>query len=134
MEELYHTEKISLERIASGDRKAFNELYTAHIEGVYNYIYLFTKSKDETEEILQGVFVSIWESREKLEAIRSFKHYLSRASKNKLINHIRHIKIKNRVLAERGQRVGRKEGKVSVFKSDPYCRATLHQYQPGKAW
>jgi RNA polymerase sigma-70 factor (ECF subfamily) len=103
MEELYHTEKILLERIASGDRKAFNQLHTAHIGNVYNYIYLFTKSKDETEEILQEVFVSIWENREKLEVVRSFKHYLFRAAKNKLINHIRHSRIKNRVLAEIGQ-------------------------------
>ena len=32
----------------------------------YRYIFLFTKSKEDTEEILQDIFIKIWENREKL--------------------------------------------------------------------
>lgn len=100
MDELYDDEQILLGKVAEGDRKAFNQLYAAHIDNVYNYIYLFTKSKEETEEVLQEVFVNIWEHRERLAAVKSFKHYVFRSAKNRLINHLRHIRIKNRVFTE----------------------------------
>lgn len=100
MDELYDDERILLGQVVEGDRKAFNRLYAYHIENVYNYIYLFTKSKEETEEILQEVFVNIWEHREKLAAVTSFKHYVFRAAKNRMLNHLRHNRIKERVLSE----------------------------------
>lgn len=100
MNELYGNEQLLLNEVAAGARKAFNELYTAYIGEVYEYIYLFTKSREETEEILQEVFLSIWENREKLAEITPFKPYLFRAAKNKLINHIRHTRIKKRVFSD----------------------------------
>lgn len=105
MKERYFNEEILLEKVALGDREAFNQLYTVHIDNVYNYIYLFTKSKVVTEEILQETFVNIWENKEKLAEVTSFKHYVFRSVKNKLINHIRHEKIKNKVLYEISQNI-----------------------------
>lgn len=100
MEELYAEESVLLDRVTQGDRTAFNRLYSAHIDHVYNYIYLFTKSRTETEEALQEVFVHIWEHRERLAAVASFKYYVLRAAKNRVINHIRHNRIKARVFSE----------------------------------
>ena len=96
----FYNEKLLLAAVARGDRKAFNQLYAAHIDNVYHYIYLFTKSREETEELLQEVFVKIWEKRERLTEIESFKGYLFRAAKNTLISNIRHMKVRHRVLSE----------------------------------
>jgi RNA polymerase sigma-70 factor (ECF subfamily) len=93
-------EKLLLAAVAAGDRGAFNQLYSAHINNVYNYIYLFTKSKEETEELLQEVFVHLWEKREMLAEVVSFKNYLFRAAKNRLITNVRHMQVKHRVLSE----------------------------------
>ncbi|MGV8878671.1 MAG: RNA polymerase sigma factor [Sphingobacteriaceae bacterium] len=76
-------------RTANGDRKAFTVLYSRHLHQLYRYIYLFTKSKDKTEEIIQSVFVKIWERRENLEHITFFKAYLYRSAKNLLLDEIR---------------------------------------------
>ncbi|HEY4482454.1 MAG TPA: RNA polymerase sigma-70 factor [Candidatus Brocadiaceae bacterium] len=95
-----YDEKALLERVAVGDRKAFTDLYSNHVNGLYRFIYLFTKSKEETEEILQDVFVRIWEKKERLAEVQSFKNYLFKAAKNKLISHVRHLQIKDRVLSE----------------------------------
>jgi RNA polymerase sigma-70 factor (family 1) len=96
-------EKSLLAAVASGDRSAFNQLYAAHINNVYEYIFLFTKSKEETEELLQEVFVNLWEKREKLAEVDSFKSYLFRAAKNRLITNVRHMQVKHRVLSEIGR-------------------------------
>jgi RNA polymerase sigma-70 factor (family 1) len=93
-------EKLLLAAVATGDRSAFSQLYAAHINNVYEYILLFTRSKEETEELLQEVFVTLWEKRDKLAEVESFKSYLFRAAKNRLITNVRHMQVKHRVLSE----------------------------------
>jgi RNA polymerase sigma-70 factor (family 1) len=93
-------EKTLLAIVATGDRQAFTKLYTTHLNGLYRYIFLFTKSKEEAEEILQDIFIKIWVNREKLSEIDSFKSYLFRFAKNKLLDKIRHSQIRQRVLSE----------------------------------
>lgn len=84
-------------RTANGDRKAFTVLYSRHLHQLYRYIYLFTKSKDKTEEIIQSVFVKIWERRESLEHITFFKAYLYRSAKNLLLDEIRKSQLEAKV-------------------------------------
>ncbi|MBX9782786.1 MAG: RNA polymerase sigma-70 factor [Chitinophagaceae bacterium] len=95
-----YDEKVLLAMVATGNRQAFTQLYTAHLNNLYRYIFLFTKSKEETEEILQEIFIKIWETREKLPEIESIENYLFRFAKNKLLDNIRHLQIKQRVLSE----------------------------------
>lgn len=92
------SEKELLSRVTLGDRKAFAQLYSQYLNGLYRYIYLFTKSKVITEETVQNVFIKIWERREQLENITSFKAYLFRAAKNNLMDEIRRNSIKAKVL------------------------------------
>jgi RNA polymerase sigma-19 factor, ECF subfamily len=93
-------EKTLLAKVATGDRPAFTRLYTSHLNILYRYIFLFTKSKEESEEILQDIFIKIWENREKLSEVDSFRNYLFRFAKNKLLDKIRHSQIRLRVLSE----------------------------------
>lgn len=95
-----YDEKKLLLQAADNDRTAFAELYKVHLNNLYDYIFLFTKSRHETEEILQDVFVRIWENRKKLTGVLSFKSYLFKAAKNKLISQVRHLQIRHRVLSE----------------------------------
>jgi RNA polymerase sigma-70 factor (family 1) len=96
----YDGGKALLKRIASGDRVAFTQFYTSHLNNLHRYIYLFTRSKEETEEILQDIFIKIWESREKLTELDSAKNYLLQIAKNKIIDKVRSHQIRQRVLAE----------------------------------
>ncbi len=95
-----YDENTLLSQAAAGDRQAFTQLYKAYLNSSYNYIFLFTKSKGETEEILQDIFVKIWESREKLIKVQSFKNYLLKSAKNKLLDQVRKEQIRHRVLTE----------------------------------
>lgn len=95
-----YDEKELLALVATGNRQAFTQLYTTYLNNLYRYIFLFTKSKEETEEILQEIFIKIWETREKLPEVASVKNYLFRFAKNKLLDKIRHLQIRQRVLSE----------------------------------
>ncbi len=96
----YDEGKALLKRIAKGDRVAFARFYTSHLNSLYKYIYLFTRSKEETEEILQDIFLKIWEGREKLTEIESARNYLLQVAKNKVIDKVRSVQVRQRMLAE----------------------------------
>ncbi|MCD0487568.1 RNA polymerase sigma-70 factor [Pedobacter sp. MC2016-14] len=87
-----------LKKIISGDRKAFSSLYQQHLSELYNYIYLFTKSRESSEEIVQDIFVKIWEKKENLQYITSFKPYLFKSAKNLLLDEIRRNAVKAKAI------------------------------------
>ena len=97
---VYEEGQILLKRIAEGDRVAFTYFYTSHLNHLYRYIYLFTKSKEDTEEILQDIFIKIWENREKMIEIESAASYLTQIAKNKMLDKVRSLQIRQRVLSE----------------------------------
>lgn len=85
-------EKTLLQAVARGSRAAFTELYSTHLAGLYRYTRLFTTSPEEAEEIVQEVFVRIWERRGLLPQLVSFKAYAYQTAKNLLIDHWRQQK------------------------------------------
>ncbi len=87
-----------LQLVAQGDREAFSKLYVHYLPILYHYIYRFTKqSKEITEEILQDVFLIIWEKKEVLIAVNSFEKYVYTIAKNKLLNLLKHQDFKNKL-------------------------------------
>lgn len=86
-----------IKRITDSDREAFTILYSRYINGLYRYLYLFTKSKVLSEEILQDVFIKIWTRRETLQNITSFKPYLYKSAKNLVMDEIRRKQVQTNV-------------------------------------
>ena len=92
------TEQELLQRVAAGDRKAFTQLYTGWLNNVHDYVHFFTRSHETTEELVQEIFVKIWEHHNRLAEVRSFKSYLFRIAKNTVIDHVRHQQVRHKVL------------------------------------
>lgn len=99
-ESFSYNENDLLLQVAAGDRQAFTRLYSQYLDAAFHYVFLFTKNKDEAEEILQEVFVKIWENREKLAEVQSFKSYLFKAAKNRVLDEVRKVQVRHRVLTE----------------------------------
>jgi len=76
------SERSLLADVASGNSSAFRALYEQWYPFLDTHIYRITASKPLTQEILQDVFLKIWEARETLLNIQSFKAYLLVVSKN----------------------------------------------------
>jgi len=90
-----------LKRVSNGDRKAFTALYSRYLSALYNYVYPFFNNRSDTEEIVQEVFVTVWEKREKFASIEFLRGYLFRIARNRVLNYIRALAVR-----ERGQREG----------------------------
>lgn len=77
-----------------GSSKAFDNIYQMYSKRLYAYCLQFTKSPEESEEIVQDVFVKLWQNRTQIrqnETLRSLlfimaKHHLINAYRSK-VNH-----------------------------------------------
>jgi len=92
-----HNEKELLTQVAHGDREAFRVMYTACYPHVQRYISLFENSGRVLDELTQDVFVRIWEKRERLAEVESFKGYLFMVTRNIVFNYIRALKVRQKV-------------------------------------
>ncbi|QNL49373.1 RNA polymerase sigma-70 factor [Olivibacter sp. SDN3] len=78
-----------LNRISKDDREAFRVLYQQYIPLVYHFSYSILKDSDASEEIVQCVFVNVWEKRVILNRIDNIKAYLFRVTKNLILNDLK---------------------------------------------
>jgi RNA polymerase sigma-70 factor (ECF subfamily) len=97
-------EHILFEKIKKGDEKAFEKLFRHYYPHLCLYATQILKNASAAEEIVQELFVRLWEKRKETEVETSLKNYLLRAVKNQCLNYIKHSQIKNeysrKILAE----------------------------------
>lgn len=83
-----------LTAIGQGDEGVFEQVFRKHYAGLCAYGRSILRDADEAEEIVQTVFVSIWEKRNEIEITQSLKSYLYRAVHNHCLNRIKHQKVR----------------------------------------
>jgi RNA polymerase sigma-70 factor (ECF subfamily) len=94
-------EPLLLQRTADGDREAFSRLYSYYVPLLHRLLYPLTnENKQDTDEIIQEIFLTIWEKREVLIAIQSFQAYVFRMGRNMLVSRFRKEKVKQRYIRE----------------------------------
>lgn len=82
-------------RIRDGDRFAFRQFYNLNSRKVFGFALTYLKSRSEAEEIIQAVFVKIWETRSSIQDNLSLKSYLYKITVNHIYNYIKYKKIRS---------------------------------------
>lgn len=67
----------------------FEQVFKAYFGPLCNYVNSHIKDWESSREIVQGVFLKIWEGRDNLEINTSVKSYLYSAVRNRMIDTIR---------------------------------------------
>lgn len=78
--------------LKDGDMKAFSDLFDRYGKRLYYFSMGYLKSSANAEEIVQEVFLKIWNNREELSIQKSFESYLFTIAKNGILNTIRKSK------------------------------------------
>ena len=86
MENTLYDEKELLRRISQDDAKAFTELFVRFKYKLFGFMYRFTGSSELTEDIIQEVFLKLWNDRHTLHTIDNLNAYIFRMAQNKAIN------------------------------------------------
>lgn len=79
-------ERIHLNRLKQGSSASFEELYCQYRPKLFAFCLHLTHSESDAEEIVQQVFVKIWETRHRINPELSFSSYLIQIAKNDIYN------------------------------------------------
>ena len=83
----HNTDHELLEALGNDDRDAFRELFNRHWRAVHVMAYARVRSREVTEEIVQDLFISLWDKRSS-QSIQNLPAYLFQAVKFKALNYI----------------------------------------------
>lgn len=95
-----YDEQELLTLLKTGDKTAFTHIYNRYSKKLFLNIYGLVKIQEVAEEMLQEIFVLIWEKREIITIHQSFNAYLFRIAENKVTDFFRKLK-RDKILFER---------------------------------
>lgn len=81
--------KTLLKLLKKGDLIAFDVIYERYCKRLYGFVLLYIKQEADAEEIVQEIFLKLWESREKIDNSGSFEAYLFTIAYNTTISLLR---------------------------------------------
>ncbi len=78
-----------VEKLRKSDLEAFDVIFDKYSNRLFGFALKYLKSKEETEELVQDVFLKIWENRKKLKRGASLKSYLFTISYHNICKYFR---------------------------------------------
>jgi len=82
-----HIDYLNVKNLKHGDIKAFDDLYNKYAARLYNFSLKYLKSVEEAEEVVQEVFLYIWDKRDGLKPDSSFNAYIFTIAYNNIKKH-----------------------------------------------
>lgn len=73
-----------VELLQKGNVAAFDSLFEVYSPKLYGFALKYFKNETDTEELVQEVFVKVWENRQSLKSELSFKSYLFTIALNQI--------------------------------------------------
>ncbi|WEK33943.1 MAG: RNA polymerase sigma-70 factor [Candidatus Pseudobacter hemicellulosilyticus] len=91
------TEIDLLRRISEDDRRAFRDLYQRYTPELYSFVKSLCSDEALCQDIVQEIFIKLWDNRARATDIQQVKAYLFKAAKNRFLNELRRLKIQRKV-------------------------------------
>ena len=87
--EIRGTNKELIQLLKRGDVKAFDAIYNQYCKRLYGFVIRYVKQEEDAEEIVQEVFIKIWENRYKIDVYSSFESFLFTITYNSAMSLLR---------------------------------------------
>ena len=78
------------------DENTFEQMFKKHFKALHTYANTILRDEIAAEEIVQNVFLRLWEKRDHLQIQTSVKSYLYKCVHNDTLNQLKHQKVKVR--------------------------------------
>jgi RNA polymerase sigma-70 factor (ECF subfamily) len=90
------TDRELLDHLRQSDHGAFETIFREFYEQLVGLAERMLRQRETAEEIVQDVLLEVWRRRESLVVEESLRAYLYRATRNRVLNHIRHEQVVQR--------------------------------------
>lgn len=82
------SDHLYIKELKKGSESAFKHVFEKHYQGLFQYALSYLKEEEEAENIIQDVFVLLWENRKDLDEETNLQGYLVVSTKYLLWNEI----------------------------------------------
>lgn len=89
-----------LARLKENSHKSYSILFQTYYKDLVLFAGSIIQDRPTCEDIVQNIFLKLWNERDNLTIETSLKSYLIRATRNSCIDHIRHRKIVDNYVSE----------------------------------
>lgn len=90
-----------VKKLRKGDIEAFDQVFKKYGNRLFGFALSYLKSKEETEGLVQNVFLKLWENRKKLKQESSLKSYLFTIAYHQMCQIFRKKQIHEKFLKEK---------------------------------
>ncbi|WP_316825911.1 RNA polymerase sigma-70 factor [Pedobacter miscanthi] len=90
------TDRQLTEMFLGGDQFAYTEIFERYHGLLLRHTFQLLQDKDEALDLVQDVFLSLWQRRETLVFSTSLSAYMYTATRNRVFNRLSHQKVANR--------------------------------------
>lgn len=98
-------DSVLLDRLAAGDEYALNEIYMLYWQDLFLCAYNVLKDKAACEDIIQDLFLQLWQKRTTIQITTSLRAYLYTAVRYNVFRQIRTGKVRNALFEEVADRM-----------------------------
>jgi len=84
--------------LKSGDQRAFAEIYNRYKRLLYLFAYKRLGEREEVTDIVQDVFLSLWQNHEHIEISYTLNTYLHSAVRNKIVDKLARRQVSQRYI------------------------------------
>lgn len=95
----HSTEKEIVSLLQKGNAYAYELIFRRYYVSLCGFATRFVEQPEASEEIVQDIFMKLWEKKGSLVIETSLKSYLFRAVYNSCNNYLAHVQIKNRYIS-----------------------------------
>lgn len=82
-------EALLITKMSEGSQQAFEELYYLYSSAIRNNISKLIKDSETINDLMQEVFITLWQNKEKIDADKGIAPWLYTVSYNKSLKHLR---------------------------------------------
>ena len=82
--------------LKDGSQAAFSELYARYKDELFYYCKQYLKDEDGAKDIVQDIFMQLWETHESLNVTSSFGGYIYGSARNRILKLIRQFDVHSR--------------------------------------
>jgi RNA polymerase sigma-70 factor (ECF subfamily) len=93
-------EQTTIDGLRDGNASVYGEVFTAHYENLCKYAFTILKDMDDAKDVVQALFMKMWEKREDLAVTHTLKSYLYKAVHNLCINKLEHRAVRTKFQQE----------------------------------
>ncbi|SEK55968.1 RNA polymerase sigma-70 factor [Olivibacter domesticus] len=86
----------TLSMLQQGNEEVFESVFKQHFNNLHAYAFTILKDAVSAEEVVQSLFLKLWEKKDVLTIQTSLKSYLYRATYNDCMNILKHLQVRQR--------------------------------------